>query len=51
MRTRYSMVLADISRLFETKNRRRLTRDEQRWLDSLMVERRQLACALKIESC
>ena len=50
-RTRYSMILADISRLLETKRRRALTPDEQRWLDSLTVERQQLACQLKIEKC
>ena len=50
-RTRYSMVLADISRLTDTRQRRRLTTDEERWLQSLQVERRQLACQLRIEKC
>ena len=50
-RGRYSQVLADISRLIEAQRRRPLTPEERNWMRSLEVERRQLACRLRIEPC
>lgn len=51
LRVRYSQILADIGRLLDTQSHRRLTPDEQRWLDSLLIERQQLACQLRLEVC
>ena len=48
MRTRYSQVLADIARL---QSKGRLTIDEKRWLDSLLIEQQQLCMALKLPKC
>ena len=50
-RSRYSQVLADISRLIDAQRKRPLTNEERLWLTSLQVERRQIACRLRIEGC
>ena len=46
-RTRYSQVLADIAML--TSKRR--TVDEERWLQSLLIERQQLCVQLRLPQC
>lgn len=47
MRTRYSQVLSDLARL-STKRR---TPDEERWFQSLLVERLILCQQLKLPKC
>ena len=50
-RTRYSQVLSEIGRLEEARRVRRISGIENDYLGSLLIERRQLACLLRLEKC
>ena len=50
-RTRYSQVLSEIGRLEEARRARRISQIESDYLGSLLIERKQLACQLRLEKC